>query len=63
MLGFGFSDKPRRHRYSIHEQATLHEALMASLDVPRAHLLAHDYGDSVGWPASSSGARAAAAAP
>jgi pimeloyl-ACP methyl ester carboxylesterase len=47
MLGFGFSDKPRRHRYSIHEQATLHEALMASLDVPRAHLLAHDYGDSV----------------
>ena len=47
MLGFGFSDKPRGHVYSIHEQATLHEELLASLAIESAHLLAHDYGDTV----------------
>jgi len=47
MLGFGFSDKPRRHAYSLFEQATLHEALLASLGLQRAHVLAHDYGDTV----------------
>jgi len=47
MLGFGFSAKPGDHRYSIHEQASLHEELLASLDVERFHLLAHDYGDTV----------------
>jgi pimeloyl-ACP methyl ester carboxylesterase len=47
MLGFGFSDKPRRHAYSILEQADLQEALLARLGVARAHVLAHDYGDSV----------------
>ncbi len=47
MLGFGFSDKPRGHRYSIGEQATLHEALLASLRIDRVHVLAHDYGDTV----------------
>lgn len=47
MLGFGFSAKPRDHAYTIHEQATLHEALAAHLGVERAHVLAHDYGDSV----------------
>lgn len=47
MLGFGFSDKPRDHAYSIHEQASLHEALLSHLGVARVHVLAHDYGDSV----------------
>jgi pimeloyl-ACP methyl ester carboxylesterase len=47
MLGFGFSAKPREHRYSIHEQASLHEELLASLGVERVHILAHDYGDTV----------------
>lgn len=47
MLGFGFSAKPRRHRYSIFEQADLHEALLAHLGIPRVHILAHDYGDTV----------------
>lgn len=47
MLGFGFSDKPRDHVYSIHEQASLHEDLLASLGVEEAHVLAHDYGDTV----------------
>lgn len=47
MLGFGFSDKPRDHEYSIAEQATLHERLLESLGIEEAHVLAHDYGDTV----------------
>ena len=47
MLGFGFSDKPRDLAYTIAAQATLHERLLASLDVEEVHVLAHDYGDTV----------------
>jgi len=47
MLGFGYSDKPRQHIYSIHEQADLQEALLQHLDVNSIHLLAHNYGDTV----------------
>ena len=46
-LGFGDSDKPRRHRYSLHEQADLTEALWSSLDVRETGLVAHDYGATV----------------
>ena len=48
MLGFGDSAKPRRHAYSLLEQADLQQALLVHLgiDAP-VHLLAHDYGDSV----------------
>lgn len=47
-LGFGDSDKPRRHTYSIHEQADLVEALWRHHDVQRTALVVHDYGVSVG---------------
>ena len=47
MLGFGFSDKPRAHAYSIAEQASLHEQLLASLGIGAVDVLAHDYGDTV----------------
>jgi pimeloyl-ACP methyl ester carboxylesterase len=47
MLGFGFSDKPAKHHYSIHEQADLFEALVRKLGLTRFHVLAHDYGDTV----------------
>lgn len=47
MIGFGFSDKPRDYAYSILDQADLHEAWLASLGVGEAHILAHDYGDTV----------------
>ena len=47
MLGFGYSDKPRRHRYSIHEQADFVTALIDHLGIQSAHILAHDYGDTV----------------
>lgn len=47
MMGFGFSSKPAQYRYSIFDQADLHEALLAHLGVKRIHILAHDYGDTV----------------
>ncbi|MGH8418266.1 MAG: alpha/beta fold hydrolase [Pseudomonas sp.] len=48
MLGFGDSAKPRRHQYSLVEQADLQQALLDHLQVHRpVHVLAHDYGDSV----------------
>ena len=47
MLGFGFSDKPRDHEYSLFTQATLHEVLLQHLGLGTVHLLAHDYGDTV----------------
>ena len=47
LLGLGFSDKPKRHRYSTFEQANIVESLMRTLGVREAHLLAHDYGGTV----------------
>lgn len=46
-LGFGASDKPRRHRYSIREQADITEAVWAHVGVTDTALIAHDYGVSV----------------
>ena len=48
MLGFGDSDKPKGHAYSLLEQADIQQALLAHLGEKRPlHVLAHDYGDSV----------------
>jgi pimeloyl-ACP methyl ester carboxylesterase len=47
MIGFGYSAKPFNYNYSILDQATLHEELLQSLDVPSVHILAHNYGDTV----------------
>jgi pimeloyl-ACP methyl ester carboxylesterase len=47
MLGFGRSDKPAGHAYSMIEQTDLHLALLAELGVTRIHILAHDYGVSL----------------
>ncbi len=47
MIGFGFSAKPPRYPYSIFDQAQLHLDLLASLGIGKAHVLAHDYGDTV----------------
>jgi pimeloyl-ACP methyl ester carboxylesterase len=46
-LGFGYSDKPKGREYTIGEQATIQEGLLAELGIDSAHLLAHDYGDTV----------------
>ncbi|XP_052266872.1 mesoderm-specific transcript protein-like isoform X1 [Dreissena polymorpha] len=47
MLGFGFSDKPMNYDYLIKEQADIHESLLVSLNLSHAHVLSHDYGDTV----------------
>jgi len=47
-LGFGDSDKPANHRYSIHEQADIVEALWAKFGITETGLIVHDYGVSVG---------------
>jgi pimeloyl-ACP methyl ester carboxylesterase len=47
MLGFGLSEKPRNIKYRIVDQADLQEVLLEKLGVGEAHVLAHDYGDTV----------------
>src|SRR5205807_4739361 len=46
-LGFGASEKPREHRYSLHEQADLVEALWAREGMAECVIVAHDYAVSV----------------
>ena len=46
-LGFGDSDKPADHAYSIHEQADLTERVWALHGVERTSLVVHDYAVSV----------------
>jgi pimeloyl-ACP methyl ester carboxylesterase len=46
-LGFGLSDKPRPHRYSLFEQADIVEQVVAETTSGPAHLIAHDMGTSV----------------
>jgi pimeloyl-ACP methyl ester carboxylesterase len=46
-LGFGASEKPAEHDYSIHEQADLVEAMWARDGVSWTTVLAHDYAVSV----------------
>jgi len=47
MLGFGFSEKPNPHKYSIHEQADIVAAVTAKTGLKSVQVLAHDYGDTV----------------
>lgn len=47
MWGFGFSEKPNKRCYSIHQQADLFETLISELGIRRYHIIAHDYGVSV----------------
>jgi pimeloyl-ACP methyl ester carboxylesterase len=47
LSGYGFSDKPRSYEYSIDDQATLVEQVLAHLKVGAYHLLSHDVGDTV----------------
>ena len=47
MIGFGLSDKPARHDYSLMEQADLFEHVLALEGIAEYHVLAHDYGDTV----------------
>jgi pimeloyl-ACP methyl ester carboxylesterase len=46
-LGFGLSEKPREHVYSLLDQADLVEGVVARLGVEEIVLVAHDMGTSV----------------
>jgi pimeloyl-ACP methyl ester carboxylesterase len=46
-LGFGLSDKPRPHRYSLLEQADIVQDVVTEIGVGPVVLLAHDMGTSV----------------
>jgi pimeloyl-ACP methyl ester carboxylesterase len=46
-FGFGASDKPAEHAYSLHEQADLVEELWALDGITATVIVAHDYGVSV----------------
>src|SRR5271166_7082957 len=46
-LGFGLSDKPRPHRYSLLEQADLVQTVVADIVTGPVVLVAHDMGTSV----------------
>ncbi|HYW92334.1 MAG TPA: alpha/beta fold hydrolase [Gammaproteobacteria bacterium] len=48
LLGFGFSDKPVAHDYSVLEHADIVEGLLAARGIDRVELLAHGLGDTVG---------------
>ncbi len=43
-LGYGASEKPRKHHYSVFEQADLTQALIESLGFEAVTLVAYDYG-------------------
>jgi pimeloyl-ACP methyl ester carboxylesterase len=47
LLGFGASEKPAEHSYSLHEQADLVEALWALEGITSTVIVAHDYAVSV----------------
>ena len=47
MLGFGLSDKPLPHHYSLQEQANIAFSVLAQHKVSDCHIMAHDYGNSV----------------
>jgi pimeloyl-ACP methyl ester carboxylesterase len=46
-LGYGFSDKPRGHSYSLFEQADITEAIAAHYGLSEVPILTHDMGNSV----------------
>lgn len=46
-LGFGLSDKPTDHGFTLIDQADVALGVWRELGVTRAHLVAHDYGTSV----------------
>lgn len=46
-LGYGFSDKPRQHPYSLFEQAEITQTVAQHFSLTKTLLVAHDMGDSV----------------
>ncbi|MCP3428042.1 alpha/beta fold hydrolase [Opacimonas viscosa] len=46
-LGFGLSDKPHPHRYTLQEQADIIVTYLHRQGIRQCHIVAHDYGVSV----------------
>lgn len=47
MIGYGFSTKPENFNYTTFRQVDILQALLKSRGVKRAHILAHDYGNTI----------------
>jgi pimeloyl-ACP methyl ester carboxylesterase len=47
MVGYGFSSKPREWGYTTFDQVDVLQDLIEHLDIPRVHILAHDYGNTI----------------
>jgi len=47
LLGFGVSDKPKNHAYTIVEQAEIVLKVLDRRSIQQCHIVAHDYGVSV----------------
>ncbi len=47
MMGFGFSDKPKRADYSVPIHAVMHERLLRELGIKDVHILTYSSGSSV----------------
>lgn len=47
LLGMGFSDKPKTHKYSFEEYCDIVNALFLHLNISETHIFSHDLGVSV----------------
>ena len=47
MVGYGFSSKPYNWGYTTFDQVDVLQELIAHLNIPRVHILAHDYGNTI----------------
>lgn len=47
MIGFGFSDKPKKYAYNIFDQADLFEKWLKAKQIQKVKIISHDYGDTV----------------
>ena len=47
MIGFGFSAKPPKYKYSILDQSDLIEQFLNAKQITKVKILSHDYGDTV----------------
>jgi len=47
MIGYGFSDKPKKFDYTTFRQVDILQALLKVMEVERLHVLSHDYGNTI----------------
>lgn len=47
MIGYGYSEKPREFSYTTADQADLFESVVAHFGIREAHVISHDYGNTI----------------